>query len=927
MKKILGLSMLIFMVYLTIEYIPAQKIKSQIEHAIKIKSGKKKIKVAGMGIGSEADPQNRRNWYASRLVNPETQKIPANMRARELDYAQTIPQNSSIQANWIARGPYNVGGRTRAMAIDVTDENIIMAGGVSGGVWRSEDKGASWTKLTSPEMLHNVTCLRQDTREGHTDTWYYGTGEAYGNSASGYDAYFFGNGMYKSEDNGQTWNSLANTASNTPEEFDEIWDLIWDIETDPSNDSLDIVYAGTYGAIHRSEDGGVSWTRVLGSGSNSAYFSEIEVTSTGVVYATLSSDGYQKGIWRSEDGLEWNNILPNDWPLTYDRIKIAINPHDEREVYFIAVTPETGQASVTFLDEVEHCSLWKYTYYVQNTSPQMGMWENKSDYIPTGTGTNFDNFYAQGSYNLTIAVSPVDENHIFLGGTNLYVSTDGFSSMENINQIGGYQKGTSFPDFQIYDTHHPDQHEIAFLPSSPNSIINANDGGLFITNNYLAEDVEWSSLNNGYYSTQLYTATINEQKVTNSILGGFQDNGNFYTNSEDPNSAWVMPLNGDGAFAHFTADEEVYYMSIQKGKVFKITIDENGNRTGHRRIDPIGPEEQMFIHPYVVDPVTDNIMYYPDETTIWRHSNLNDIELTNEWDSISDGWAELMDLNLSSREISCISISKENPANRLYVGTNRKQLYRIDNADSSEPVITEITKYFDSSAGMVSGDYFHAYGHINNVAVHPNDGNVALAVFSNYEVYSMYYTTDGGESWSRAGGNLEQQSNGGGDGPSFRWASIMPFGEDTLYFLATSTGLYATNEINGQETDWAQMGANTIGNVVCEQVKTRAADSLVVLATHGNGIYTTKIQSVEDVIEVAEFEIQNTLNVYPNPANKYLIVETGEADFYELYDLQGKLIQKDKITSPQTKVDVSSLAKGMYIIKVGETSLKWIKND
>ena len=41
---------------------------------------------------------------------------------------------------------------------------------------------------------------------------------------------------------------------------------------------------------------------------------------------------------------------------------------------------------------------------------------------------------------------------------------------------------------------------------------------------------------------------------------------------------------------------------------------------------------------------------------------------------------------------------------------------------------------------MVSGDYFHAYGHINNIAVHPNDGNVALTVFSNYEVYSMYYT-------------------------------------------------------------------------------------------------------------------------------------------------------------------------------------------
>jgi len=926
MKKIILPLVILITSYAFYNLRSTQEITTKIENAKLLKSAKKKVKVSGMGIGSESDPNNRRNWYSTRLVSPETQKMPENIRARELQYAQTLPQNSFLEANWTARGPFNVGGRTRGMAVDITNENVIMAGGVSGGVWRTENQGLSWQKLTAPDMLHNVTCLTQDTRDGQTGTWYYGTGEAYGNSASGNDAYFFGNGVFKTVDNGLTWNSLSATASNTPEEFDQIWDLIWDIEVDSSNDSLDIVYAGTYGAIHRSEDGGEIWTRVLGSGSNSAYFTEIEVTSTGVVYATLSSDGFEKGIWRSEDGIEWNNILPEEWPTTYDRIKIAINPHDEREVYFMAVTPGTGQASTTFLEEVEHCSLWKYTYYVQDTSPQMGMWEDKSENIPTGIGSNFDNFYAQGSYNLTIAVSLADENHVFLGGTNLYVSTDGFSSMDNINQIGGYEKGTNFPDFQIYDTHHPDQHEIAFLPSSSTRIISANDGGLFSTANYLADTVAWTSLNNGYYTTQLYNVSFNEQQVTNGLLGGFQDNGNFYTNSENPNDPWIMPLNGDGAYAHFTQDEELYYMSIQKGKVFKITIDEQGNRTALRRIDPLGADEQMFIHPFVVDPVSDNIMYYPGESTIWRNSNLNDIELSNQWDSISEGWSEMMDLELSGREISTLSISKENPANRLYVGTNKKKLYRIDNADSAEPIITEVTKYFDSSAGMVSGDYFHAFGHINNIAIHPNNADVALVVFSNYEVYSMYYTTDGGASWMRAGGNLEQQSNGGGDGPSCRWASIMPFGEDTLYFVATSTGLYATNEITGQETVWTQMGANTIGSVVCEQVKTRAADSLVVLATHGNGIYTTKIQSVDDVISVEEFVNVQKMSIYPNPASEFLMVDSNIELPLEIYDLQGKVVLRELQSEYPAKINISSLQNGIYILKIGSTSRKWIKN-
>ena len=924
MKKLIASITLIIISLLCIKYFRTQKIKTQIEFQLKAKANKKKVKIAGMGIGSKSNSNNLRNWFFSRLLNSEG-KIPDNIRAKELEFAQSLPKNSKLQTNWIARGPFNVGGRTRAMAIDVTDENIIMAGGVSGGVWRSEDKGDSWTKLTSPEMLHNVTCLRQDTREGHTSTWYYGSGEAYGNSASGNDAYFFGNGIYKSNDNGQTWNSLSNTASNTPEEFDEIWDLIWDIEIDSSNDSLDLIYAATYGAIHRSQDGGENWTSVLGSGSNSAYFSEIEISSEGVVYASLSSDGVDKGIWRSENGIEWNNILPEDWPSTYDRIKMAINPHNENEIYFIAVTPDAGQASITFSDETEYCSLWKYTYSSEDSTSQMGVWEDLSANIPTGTGSNFDNFYAQGSYNLTIAISPFVENHIFLGGTNLYISSDGFNTKDNINQIGGYQKGTNFPDFQIYETHHPDQHEVAFLPSSPNAIINANDGGLFLSHNYLDENVEWISLNNGYYSSQLYTATINEHQITKSILGGFQDNGNFFTNSEDPNTPWVMPLNGDGSFAHFTAIEDVYYMSIQNGKVYKITIDENGNRTGHRRIDPIGPNEQMFIHPFVVDPFTDNIMYYPDERTIWRHSNLNNIQLTNEWDSISDGWSEAIDLDLSGREISCISSSKSNPNNRLYVGTNKKELYRIDSANSNQPLITEITLL--SGSGISTINAFPQNGYINNIAIHPNDGDVALTVFSNYEVVSLFFTKNGGETWSRAAGNLEEQTSGLGNGPSFRWASIMPFGEDTLYFVATSTGLYGTNKIEGQETKWEQMGSNTIGNVVCEQVKTRSEDSLVVLATHGNGIYTTKIQSVNDVIEIAEFELENNIHIYPNPASEYLIIESSKEELYEIYDLQGKLIQKDNITVPKTKVNVAAIPKGIYIIKVGELSRKWVKNN
>ena len=928
MKKILSLSFIAFIaIYSTSLYLSNESSDS-IEQAISAKKAKRKVKIAGMGIGSENDPQNMRNWFSSRLVDPSG-KIPTNVRANELEFAKTLPKNEALIENWIARGPYNVGGRTRAIALDINNENVIMAGGVSGGVWRTEDLGANWTKLTSNEMLHNVTCLKQDSRTNNPEnpsTWYYGTGESYGNSASGSEAYFYGNGIYKSVDNGATWESLESTASNTPDEFD-VWDLVWDIEINTSVDSIDQVFAAVYGGIYKSDDGGNTWVKVIGS-PNNAYFTELEI-SEGIMYASLSSDGGSaKGIWRSENGNDWNNILPETFPAVYDRIKMAVNPLNTSEMFIIAVTPGEGQESITFLNEVEQTSLWKYTFNENDSTDQMGTWENLSEFIPANDPiSNFNNFYAQGSYNLTIAVSPSDSSTVFLGGTNLYVSTDGFTSHENVNQIGGYGVGTVFPDFQIYENHHPDQHEVVFIPSAPNKLISANDGGVFITENYLDSAVVWVSLNNGYYTTQLYTATINNENSTPSILGGFQDNGNFFTNTNDPEASWTMPLNGDGAFAHLSADEEINYLSIQQGRIFKVQMDEDGNREAFRRIDPIGAEDYQFIHPFVVDPNDAEIMYLPAGNKLWRNSELSSLELSNEWDSISQGWVELLELDLSNNVyLTSIAVSNENPPHRLYLGTNKKAVFRVDNAHTNNPNVTEVTQAYAPGQGMDAGDYFHNSAYVNNIAIHPTDADVAMAVFSNYGIYSLYYTTNAGESWDRAAGNLEENNSGYGVGPSCRWASIMPFGNDTLYFVSTSTGLYATNQIEGTATVWTQMGANTIGNVVCEQIKTRAADSLLVVATHGNGIYTSKIESVDDVISLAEFEKEYELTVYPNPSSSSISINIIGESTLAIYDIQGKQVLFIQNVNAETKVDVSELQAGFYFAETNLGTVKWLKN-
>ena len=110
--------------------------------------------------------------------------------------------------------------------------------------------------MTKPFQLHNVTCIVQDTRAGWENVWYYGTGELSGSSASGGGAYFDGNGIYKSVDNGLSWDSIASTSDNNAAGSFNIFDFSWNIALDPSNLDEDEIYLATYGAILRSVDGG-----------------------------------------------------------------------------------------------------------------------------------------------------------------------------------------------------------------------------------------------------------------------------------------------------------------------------------------------------------------------------------------------------------------------------------------------------------------------------------------------------------------------------------------------------------------------------------------------------------------------------------------------------------------------------------------------
>jgi hypothetical protein len=201
-----------------------------------------------------------------------------------------------------------------------------------------------------------------------------------------------------------------------------------------------------------------------------------------------------------------------------------------------------------------------------------------------------------------------------------------------------------------------------------------------------------------------------------------------------------------------------------------------------------------------------------------------------------------------------------------------------------------------------------------------------IVVFSNYQVLSIFKTDDGGSTWTPVSGNLEENSNGSGNGPSVRWVAILPLsGGTTAYFAAASTGLYSTRELNGMSTNWVQEGASTIGNVVVDMVKTRQSDRLIAVATHGGGIYSSNILTgIAETSAVLPDQFALSQN-YPNPFNPvtqipFSIPKAVNVNI-EIFNLLGQrvavLVNEHKPGGFHTvEFDGSSLSGGMYLYRL-----------
>jgi len=846
-------------------------------------------------------------------------------------YNNTLKIKSSTNdINWFEVGPKDVGGRVRALVIDRTNSNTIITGGATGGIWKSTDNGNTWALKSSTLFNFSITSIVQHpTRNMH---WYASTGEVR-SSANANNSRIYGSGtLYTSSDNGETWSEVS-----APQKTNNYLYLTSRLVISPTTGTFFVATNGF--GIARSTDNSVTFTNVLGDPNGSYNFNihsdnfvdaDIAVNSNGHLLAHISGElEAGAGFYKStDDGLTWQNITPNHFsPKSYldmNRGVLAFSESNPNVAYSFS---EGGSDTPSKSPEL----------FFHKIDFLTGMFENRTQNLPKllYSGNPLVLPAPQAGWNMALAVKPDDENFVVIGGasggpfrtTNGYETDHGsYSDWYDLKSSTNYISNSSI---------HNDQHILVFDPEQPNVLWAGNDGGVFKIEDLKGNNNtnSWIFKSNGLNITQFYDVSIAPQSSGNQVVGGSQDNGHR-TIKWDENSSQSTnkrPVcGGDGIKSYWG---ENYLLLTGIGGKSPGIVDQNKLMVGpigevifakHKGFLPkgnSGSNSQSF----AVNPNNENVVFLTrGGPELYRTTNAKSWVNTSSIDRVKNSIEtfSLADIGIeNTRNINFQALSfSKNPDDILYFSTSTNgwdndqtppQLFKLANASAASL----------SEAIEITPDLFPQQGQIIDIALNPQDADEVIVVLSDNDKVSLFHSTNGGADFEIIEGNL----NSGNYSPAFRDAEIVVTNNsDKTYFLATTMGLYSTENMNGSNTEWRMEAPDIIGASFVSSLDFRESDQMLAVGTHGRGIFmgqlSSQILSVDDgVIE------KNNISIYPNPSHGKFHISINnplynESCRVEIYDLKSSLVlQKhfiDQIELTNYVFDISQQPKGFYFIKI-----------
>jgi photosystem II stability/assembly factor-like uncharacterized protein len=566
----------------------------------------------------------------------------------------------SLNGNWTELGPIimpsngtgqpNGLGRINAVGFHPTNANILYAAAPSGGFWRSTNAGTTWFSNTDNASTLGVSSIL--VNYNNPAIIYIGTGDRDHGDASGM-------GVYKSTDSGNTWSASNNGMGNIT-----VGDMIFHL-TNP-----DMIMAAASNGIYKSTNAGVNWLRTSFNTSN---YKDIAThpTNPAYIYATEGGRFYRS----TNTGDTWEQITI---AVTGNRAVIGVSVHQPNWVYIV----QTNGPFAGLLKSTDNGA----TFTVQSTSP------NIMDYSCNGTGGN-----SQAWYDLCVAVDPANADILFVGGVNIFRSTN---SGVNWAINGHWTGGCSVTAI------HADVHSLDFSPVNK-YLYTGTDGGVHVNT---TGGIVWADKSNGLAIAQPYKLGQSRMEK-NLVINGYQDNGTAILDG----TAWRTEIGGDGMECEIDYSNSNYmYGTYCNGAIYR-----SSNRgLSFSQINGNINESGAWVTPFCLNETDPNTMFI-GMVNIWRNTS---IRSSNTWTNISNG-------AVGSGTFVSVENSPANP-NIIYA-TKGSTLYRCDNANDVSPTWTTIS-------GPLGGS------NITDIEAHPTDENIAYGSCTG----RIYKTTNKGTTWT-----------------------------------------------------------------------------------------------------------------------------------------------------------------------------------
>lgn len=778
--------------------------------------------------------------------------------------------------NWTPLGPsgvinnatYVYSGRTLSIAFDQTTPSTVIVGTAGGGVWKSTDSGQNWMPISDYQVSLAIGALAIDPNQplhilagtGEYDNYYIGT--------------YYGNGILRSDDGGDSWTEVAGATFARAE--------ISRIAFDPTDSTGQTVLLSSSIGVYQSTDGGTNWTTLrAGAASDLALFHPGGAADRLTAVAALESSGLwtstrQGGSWGA-----WTQVTDPAFPTTFDRIALGQQRSDQKVIYALfgngwqvggmartlngsnwtkvdirlnttavyyssaAADGHSHTVTVPAADmtaaPVAHVYVTSsagtpaHTHTISLSAAQVatlaggGYVSVTTDPDATGHQHTFSlAITAQLGYDMCVGVHPTDSNTVFLGERTLWRSSTG----------GGV--------FDPLSTLHSDHHAFSFEPGSTTNCWICSDGGVYFSSD---GGNSWANRNRDLATLEYISLSQHPQWET-VLIGGTQDNG---THRYSGSPAWRWVDGGDGGSS--AIDPVVPTRMYHEYTGAAIVFSDDAGTTWSQASQGLGAAS--FYSPFVIDPTNHEVCYFGG-FELWRR----DFSIGGStWSPVTSG---------ISQGITAIAVDPSD-GNSIYVATYGGKVWHLQKTGATwaPPDVTRT----DFSAGLPAGVA------LSDLAIDPV-GVVWASVASVYASEAPgEFSNDHVFRRAPADASFASRSTGLAQANPVNSIVIDPTNSSRL-FCGCDVGVFRT-ETAGTGAGWTPWDQG-IPNVPVFDLELHQPRRLLRAATHGRSIWERPIDAAScPLVDLyIRDDVVDSGRVQPTPSDVVDPLSTSGAHTY-----------------------------------------------